>query len=184
MLMVIIKLLLLSALIQASLLAKKETECKLGYSTMFLIAMNEKHLKKEVGYPYLISLNNKTEKKRIFQKYKKYFLDNRTIDCKNKKLCTIIASDMIKNNITNLDLGAFQINYGFHKFKIENYFDLKKSYNISCSIASKYVNDKDLTFENIAKYHSQTRKYNQLYAKSLKKNYQKLLNYTKNANNE
>jgi len=174
--MFLVKGLFISLLLLSSLFAG-EQKCLLKYSTMYIIAMNEKHKDKAVGYPYLISLNNKKDVIKAKEKYKNYFLDNRTIDCINKEKCFQITKNLIADKITNLDLGAFQINYKYHKIKIKDYFNLKKSYIASCKIASQYIKNKQkITFRDIAKYHSHTKKYNRLYADSLRKNYQLVLN--------
>lgn len=149
-------------------------ECSLDYSIMYLVAMNEKHKDRNVGYPYLISFNNKKEAS-VAKHYINGFLDNRTIDCKNEKRCTDILKILFSAKITNLDLGAFQINYHYHKENLSDYFNLKKSYNIGCKIAEKHINNNAVTFQDIAKYHSLSRKYNSIYANSLSRNYKKLL---------
>lgn len=150
-------------------------ECALDYSIMYLIAMNEKHPNREVGYPYLISFNEKgdvvtAKKNRIVG-----FIDNRSIDCESKEKCADIVEQLTKLKIENVDLGAFQINRYWHKIPLKDYFDLKKSYQKGCSIASKFIDSENITFKDIAKYHSLTKKYNNLYANNLKKNYTRVI---------
>lgn len=149
-------------------------QCSLDYSILYLIAMNERHKDRDIGYQYLISFNNKNDVNKAKEKFKG-FLDNRTIDCKNRENCIKIAKYLISNNIKNLDMGPFQINYLYHKYSLSEYFDLKKSYKNSCMIAQNFIDNDHITFSDIARYHSSTRKYNQRYASYLKRNYNSLI---------
>ena len=152
----------------------KASECSLAYSTMYLIALNEKAIERPIGYPYLISFNSSKNVAEAKKTFKKVFMNSRTIDCKNVQLCTKITKSLINNGMSNLDLGAFQINYHYHKIKIKDYFIIEKSYEKSCNIAEQFIDSKNVTFEDIARYHSSTKKYNAIYAKRLKKNYNRL----------
>lgn len=164
------RLIFLSLLVTFNLFAK---ECKLDYSIMYLIAMNERHPQRNIGYPYLISFNNKKDAK-IARKYFNEFIDSRTMDCKNKDKCVEITKILIEANITNLDLGAFQISYRHHKHKIFSYYDLKKSYNIGCLIAQRNIDLNNIKFSDIAKYNSFKKKRNRAYAKKIQRNYLRL----------
>jgi len=150
-------------------------ECSLSYSTMYLIAMNERATEKEIGYPYLISFNKKKDAQEAKKIYKELFFNSRTLDCKNADSCTKILSSLLDNGSDNLDLGAFQINYHFHKIPISHYFKIDKSYSKSCEIAEKFIDKNNVTFEDLARYHSSTKKYNARYARALEINYNKIV---------
>lgn len=141
-------------------------ECKVDDRIMFSIAEVEKHAKRDVGYPYLISLNNTKDKEKLSEDFTPYFLDNRTIDCENYENCILIAKTLIENGVTNLDNGAFQINYNYWKMPLGNYFDIKKSYLKACSIIESH-NTKEWTLRNIANYHSGTPSLNKKYRAKL-----------------
>lgn len=143
--------------------------CEVDDLIMYSIAKNERHPKKPIGYPYLISFNNAKDKEKLGKNIQEFFIDNRTIDCLNSKFCIEILDTLIANGIKNLDCGAYQINYLFWKMPIENYFDIKKSYDKACLIVSSH-NQKFWSWENIAKYHSQTPKYNFSYKQKLLEN--------------
>jgi len=147
----------------------KETFCHVDKSIMEIIAFAEKHNKKEAGYEYLISFNNKRDSKLIQKQLgKKLFLDNRTIDCKNQKLCVQITKYLINTkHIKNLDLGAYQINYIYNKIPLNNYFSFEKSYLKACNIMSSLINKYGYTWKTIAMYHSATPKYNYAYLEKI-----------------
>ena len=130
------------------------SECEIPYEVMYAIAKTERHLKREVGYPYLISINRKKDIKKAKRVYGMLFIDNRTIDCLLKEGCIKVARDLIKMGIKNIDLGAFQINYKFYRYPLEDYFDLKKSYKRACSILTRLKNRYGWSWETIGKYHS------------------------------
>lgn len=159
---------LLFILLFASILPAQDFSCKVDDRIMYAIAKIERHRSTPVGYPYLISINMKqdqiTAKKDA--SLRKYFLDNRTIDCNSKKECVAILKKLQSQKITNLDCGAFQINRQYWSLKDEDYFDVKKSYFKACEIVMSH-NKTKWTWENIAKYHSKTRKYNDKYKKYL-----------------
>ena len=162
-----LKLLISSIILTSSLFAKNA--CSLDGSILSLIATIEGHRKKDIGYPYLVSFNNKKDAKKIKSKLgSDIFLDNRTIDCKNRELCTKITNFLIyTENITNLDLGAFQINYTFHKMKTKDYFSFDESYKKACSFLEELVKRHGYSWETIARYHSGTPKYNYAYLKKI-----------------
>lgn len=147
-------------------------ECSIDDKVMFAIAENERSKYKPIGYPYLISLNNSSDKDKLGESLKKYMLDGRTIDCKYSELCIKILDLLIKNKITNLDLGAYQINYIFYKIPLNEYFDISKSYLKACKIVKKHTK-KDMSWKNIAKYHSGTPEFNKIYREKLMKNVKK-----------
>jgi hypothetical protein len=162
-----IKLILSIWLLTISVFANN-SKCNVDSSLLKIIAEVEKHNQKEVGYEYLISFNNKRDAKFTKNKIgKKIFLDKRTIDCKNKQLCKKITNFLIKQKITNLDLGAFQINYKYHKMEIEDYFSFKKSYLKACGLLSKLIKNYGYSWRTIARYHSATPEYNYKYLKKI-----------------
>lgn len=151
-------------------------ECSVDYDVMYALAMNERHEEREVGYPYLISLNSRSQYAN--DRYAEYFIDQdrRTIDCKNRELCVGIMDDLISNGITNLDLGAMQINYFHHKLPAERYFVLGYSFNKACSLVEQHIEKRGFNWSAIACYHSKTPSINKVYAKKLQENYEKITN--------
>ena len=151
-------------------------ECKVSNDVLLLILNVEKHKNKEIGYPYLISFNNKGDS-RILKKTSigKYFIDSRTIDCKKDEICVDITKTLLEVGINNLDLGAFQINAMYHHLDISDYFDIKKSYKFACGIISNNIRKHGFSLESIARYHSETKKYNIAYQKGLIKSYEVLM---------
>lgn len=133
--------------------------CPIPYKVMYSIAKAESHASKRPGYPYIISFNNNKDAKRVSRLFGAYFMDRRSIDCKDTATCIKIAKYLIKNNITNLDLGAFQINYRWHKYPLSDYFNLKASYNRACEIIYSEVKRYGWSWEAIGRYHS----YNKIY---------------------
>lgn len=152
-------------------------ECKLSHESMVLIAKVEKHPKRKLGYPYLISFNKEKDAIKAQKKYKQFFIPNkgvdRTIDCQSEEMCRIILSNLVKDGITNLDLGAFQINYIYHKMKDYEYFRVAESYEYACSYAQSFIEEYGSTFKALAMYHSKTPKYRNKYAKRLYDEYKK-----------
>lgn len=167
-----ILVLLLSNFLYAN--TEKQT-CSIDKNVIYSILMNE-GLKKRIGYEYIISFNNSSDVKVLKETaLKSLFIDNRTIDCKNEKLCSYILYELTKAKITNLDLGAFQINYGLHNLsKLSDYFDINKSYVFACDYIEKMVKKYGDNFRAYASYHSQTPKFNEKYQKRLKINYEKV----------
>ncbi len=131
-------------------------------------------------YPYYIRTNeNSTLKKfnTIVSKYQyKKTDDNMLIDCISIDNCIKISSELISNNIKNLDLGLFQINYKSFKYPIYSYFNENKSYVNACEVIEEKIkmNKSKWSWEVLASYHSMTPKYNKIYKEKLIKNYKKL----------
>ena len=152
-------------------------ECKLSHESMVLIAKVEKHPARKLGYPYLISFNKEKDAIKAQKKYKKFFIPNkgvdRTIDCKSEEMCRIILADLIKDKITNLDLGGFQINFIHHKLNDYEYFRVAESYEYACSYAQSFVSKYGSTFKALAMYHSKTPKHRNKYAKRMYDEYKK-----------
>ena len=134
----------------------------------------------ERKYPFLIRTNETSTLKEFkniansfgYQKTK----DSMVINCINLENCTNISNALIKNNITNLDLGLFQINYNSFKYPLYSYFDGQKSYLNACKIVKEKIkmNKGKWNWEVLASYHSMTPKYNKIYKKKLINNYIKL----------
>ena len=124
-------------------------------------------------YPYFIRVNSKyNEIKRLIGKNK---FSSSIIDCKNERECIRVTNKLILNNITNFDMGPFQINYHHHKKT-----DVNKMYNINLSkievkkILTRLINKYGYSWKTLGKYHSfqkdrNKRYYLKLYA-YLKKN--------------
>ena len=157
--------------------------CSVDEKIMYSIAEVEKHPKKPVGYQYLISFNNKEDASFAMNIFPYLFLDNRTVDCLDSYTCADVLYTLYNYNIKNLDCGAFQINTKYHNMdRYEDYFDLKKSYKKACTIVEGHIKNK-LSWENIAKYHSKTKKYNEAYKQRLFKVLKKNLKKKRQQNN-
>jgi len=149
--------------------------CNVDDRIMFSIAEIEKHKNRTVGYPYLISFNNKKDIGKLDTDIKKFFIDGRTMDCQDVNTCQSLLSILVKNNITNLDCGAYQINYKFWKIPITDYFDTKKSYSKACNIIENH-NKLKWSWNNIANYHSKTPYINSRYKALLLSSIQRNIN--------
>jgi hypothetical protein len=134
---------------------------------MYALAKNERHLKKDVGYPYLICFNKKEDAKKFKHKYGFLMMDWRTLDCKNKNSCVRIAAEIIKSGIKNIDMGAFQINYLYYKYPIKDYFSLEQSYSNACDILMQLKDKYGWSWATIGKYHSFRKKRSLVYAKKI-----------------
>lgn len=146
-------------------LVADEKKCSISYEVMYQIAVNEYHPKRAVGYPYLISFNSKED---VVNPDGFEMLDNRTIDCKSPEMCMAITKVLIKNKITNVDLGAFQINYKHHKSEdLREFFDLNKSYAKACSFVEALVAENGWSWRTLGMYHSKTEKYNKRYVEKI-----------------
>jgi len=154
--------------------------CYVHDDIMLSILKTEAHFKKGAGYQYLISFNNLKDKKLVKQSIlKKYFIDTRTIDCKNVNLCVKLTKALWSIGILNLDLGAFQLNSKYHKTTAKNYFILKESYKIACNYVEKNIKRKGKNWYAIAGYHSFTKKHNNTYKKLLIRNYKSIIKWKK-----
>jgi hypothetical protein len=148
-------------------------ECEISYKMMWSIAHNEKHKKRAVGYPYLISFNNKKQRFMLKPQHLRMMLDNRTLDCKNQKLCTQIASYLIKKGVRNMDMGPFQVCYYYHgkKMPLKSFFSLNDSYRFANNWAKVLVKKHGCTWQALARYHSGTKTLNTKYARRLQHAY-------------
>jgi hypothetical protein len=145
-----------------SLIAKEE--CSLDYSIMHSIQKIERHSKCKVGYPYLISFNSPEDVSLAKKKFNLNWLDDRSVNCEELIKCETILKKLTKAKIDNLDLGAYQINYKFHKMKFNNYFNNNKSYIKACKILEELIQRYGISADTIARYHSSTNKYKNAYA--------------------
>jgi len=154
-------------------------ECNVPYGVMLSIANVEKLKNTEAGYPYVISFNNKSDYKKakemsFFNEVKDVY-NERNIDCIDKQKCIKLTINLVESNITNLDLGAYQINMNYHKLKISDYFSLSAEYLYACSFLNEiYKRKGKWDWETVATYHSSLKKRNLIYQKLLQKSYKSL----------
>ena len=148
-------------------------ECKISYKMMWSVAHNERHPKRDVGYPFLISFNKKAQRFNLTKEHQQMMLDDRTLDCKNQKLCTFIASYLIQKGVNNIDMGPFQICYYYHgkKMPLESFFSLNDSYLFASTWIKSLVKQHGCTWQALARYHSGTKKLNTSYARRLQNAY-------------
>lgn len=147
-------------------------ECGISHKIMYGIAKVEHHAKRDVGYPYIISFNNPSELKdikKLLSGVGLLILDDRSIDCKNQALCINTTQLLINSKITNLDLGAFQVNYESNVAPLNIYFDLSESYSYACNLVTQHIKKNGFTWESIANYHSKTKSLNTKYKNNLLK---------------
>ena len=151
-------------------------ECKVNYDVIYSIASCERHKEKAVGYPYLISFNESKDAKKARNELTLNWLDRRSVDCINQDECSKQLEDIENLNISNIDIGAFQLNYLFNKFaENKDYFSIKKSYEKACgNVERHYREKKTWDWSTIARYHSKTPVHNRRYAECLIKEYSKL----------
>lgn len=164
---------LLIFLLPIFLFAEKE-KCNVNTKVMYSILLNEAYSKKTVGYQYLISFNNPDDATFARKtKLKKFFKNNRTLDCVNENICVNILKQLVRINITNLDLGPYQINYKSHSTKLNpnDFFNLKNSYLYACNYVGDMIDKYGYNWYAFASYHSQTPYYNKIYREKLKENY-------------
>jgi len=143
---------------------------------MYSIAEVEKHPKRKIGYRYLISFNNTQDALFVSYIFPHLFIDNRTIDCIDSYQCADVLYSLINYGINNLDCGAYQINTKYWEMNdFDDYFDLESSFKKACQIIEHHTK-KDLSWTNIAKYHSGTPRYNEKYKQKLFKILKKNMN--------
>jgi len=147
-------------------------QCSISDAIMLTILKTEGHKARKLGYEYIISFNN-TEDAELVGKsnLQMYFIDKRSLDCKNLKFCVKITKALWKIGIRNLDLGAWQINSNSHFFEAEEYFNFNDSYYNACKYVEKNTGRHGFTWYAIAGYHSFTKEHNYRYQGLLKANY-------------
>lgn len=149
------------------LVANTTNKCTVAYEVMYQIALNEYHPKRKVGYPFIIGFNKGMK---VIAPNGTMLLDSKTVDCKNKDLCVETVQLLIENNITNIDLGAFQINYKEHPKKdIGNYFDLNWSYGYACSYIEKLTARFGWSWKTLGMYHNMKDEFNKPYVEKIQK---------------
>jgi len=148
--------------------------CPVSHEILYLIASAERSEKREIGYPYLISFNNEKEKKQAKKIANFTWIDNRTVDCLNTENCTQALSFLLKNKIKNLDLGPYQLNYKYQKLELNDYFNIKQSYIYACNLIYNNIKKYGYSWDTIAKYHSHTKKYKEIYLKILSRKIKKI----------
>lgn len=174
-----IKIIYISVLLSYSLLMATITqeECQVPKILLETIKLTEN----ETKYPYWIRTNDLSTKnkfKNILKNYNhKINKDEMLIDCLDFTNCINITNALIKNQITNLDLGLFQINYVSYPFSLHTYFDERLSYKRACEVVKEKIklNKNKWSWEVLASYHSLTPDLNRKYKKKLIKNYIKLI---------
>lgn len=163
--MIYIRIILVFFTLSYSKISATEITCSLSYDLMEVIATVERSPKRPVGYPFLISFNESVNYKKVLSSYDFIYIDSRTLDCKNRNNCIKILNYLEENNINNLDLGAFQLNYVHHKFNKKEYFTLENSYQRACSFLETLIKVHGYSWETIARYHSSTPSRNLIYQK-------------------
>lgn len=160
-----IKMLLILFFCFSQKISANEIKCSLSYDLMEIIATVERHHKRPVGYPFLISFNESVDYKKILTLHDFIYIDNRTLDCKNRNNCVKILNYLVSKKIEDLDLGAFQLNYVYHKFNKNEYFTLENSYQRACNFLEGLVKKHGYSWQTIARYHSSTPSHNLKYQK-------------------
>lgn len=173
---ILIKLILLFTVINAETNIE-DFKCTIPDEVMEAILLNENGKQ----YPYYIRKNTLKDIKKflfILSKYEyKKTNDKFLFDCLNKENCMNIAAELTYNDITNLDLGFYQINYGWFKENMNVYFEPELAYKKACQIVYDIaINSDKWDWNEVAKYHSRTPFYNNKYANSLRKKYKKIKN--------
>ncbi|WP_152184862.1 hypothetical protein [Sulfurimonas indica] len=153
---------------------KEVNNCQIDNQILLLIASAERCNQREIGYPYLISFNSKKEKEQARKIANFKWIDNRTADCLDAKNCTEALTFLLKNKITNLDLGPYQLNYIYQKLPLQDYFNVKKSYEYACGLIYQNIKKYGYSWDTIAMYHSHTKKHKEKYLRILSANIKKL----------
>lgn len=135
----------------------------------------------ETSHPYLIRTNDTTTLNKFYTIAERFKFnmtkDSMLIDCINNENCIDITNALIKNQITNLDLGLFQINYESYPYNLHTYFDERLSYLGACEVVKEKIriSKNKWNWEVLASYHSKTPHLNKIYKEKLINNYIKLL---------
>lgn len=135
----------------------------------------------ESSHPYLIRTNDTTTLNKFYTIAERFKFnmtkDSMLIDCINHQNCIDITNALIKNQITNLDLGLFQINYESYPYNLHTYFDERLSYLGACEVVKEKIriSKNKWNWEVLASYYSKTPHLNKIYKEKLINNYIKLL---------
>lgn len=146
--------------------------CEIDAITLAAISANERHMKREPGYPYLISFNNRNDALAVKTAINQGWLDERTLDCKDVALCAEITEALTASGVTNLDLGPYQINYRFYDYPAVEYFDAEIAKERVCRILLEHAERHGWSWQTFARYHSSTPKLNERYRNKLMANVQ------------
>lgn len=155
-------------------IAYKDT-CRVPHILMQSIKLTEN----STQYPYWIRTNDQKNLNKFYNIANQFGYkatnDNLLIDCMNSQNCQNITRYLVASGITNIDLGLFQINYGYYPFELDGYFNEHKAYTKACSIVEeKIINAKRWDWNILANYHSATPYFNEIYKAKLIKNYLRL----------
>jgi hypothetical protein len=124
---------------------------------------------------YIISINTKKDKKRVKELGFK-LVNNRVLKCFTEKYCVYTLNELIKNKITNLDIGSYQLNYTYYKMEnLKDYFIEKKTRVLVENIIIGRINKYGYNWYAIAGYHNLKKKYNEKYQKIFKSKMEKLM---------
>lgn len=171
---------LFTSVIFARNIASNGLEYKKNCAVPHVLVEAVKLTENEKRYPYYIRTNDSDSLDK-FTQIVDSFVHRKTkspklIDCLSKKNCTKISNQLIKNGITNLDLGLFQINYGFYPKTPHTYFDESTAYLTACKVIENKIKiAKKWDWNVLANYHSATPSLNRIYKKKLIDNYIRLL---------
>lgn len=156
--------------------------CNLPYEVMYSIAQTESGYR-DGGYEFVIGVNNSTDidkAKQLLKGYNGEWIENKTFDCKNKDNCISASKALINARIVNIDMGAFQINYKWHKEHlstgVEAAFILPEAYVITCDLVNECIKTYGYNWKGISCYHSRTPDRNIGYANKLAKVINKTFN--------
>ena len=152
------------------------SSCTLDDNLLLAILMNERSLKRDIGYKHIISLNNESDQKKVkkIEEFQSMMIDSRSIDCKDTSTCVEVLTVLLNDNIKNLDIGPYQVNSIYHLNRFETYYELfniDKSRKFACDYITEKIKRLGYTWEAIAAYHSETPRYNEKYQKKLIDNY-------------
>lgn len=115
-------------------------------------------------YPFVLRANSKHEDIDKILLKENVKMKSNIIDCKNKSNCIRLTNMLVKYDITNIDLGPFQINY-YHNKNI----DLNKIFHIESAkfevkvILKKLIDKYGYSWKTIGRYHSFKETRNQEY---------------------
>lgn len=157
-------------------------KCIIPETVMSAILLTEREVRREIGYPFIIRINKEKDLEQsdsLAKELKLTKVSKHVIDCLDYKRCFSMTKKLIDNDIKNIDIGPYQINYFYHPDKIENipqYFNLETAYYKACKFQEKLVKKYGWSWETVARYHSGTKELNEKYQKTLKYHYIRLEN--------
>lgn len=134
----------------------------------------------ETSYVYWIRTNDSRSLNKFYDIAKNFKFnttkDSMLIDCIDNLNCIELTKVLIRNDIKNLDLGLFQINYKKSPFELNTYFDEQLSYIAACKVLKEKIKiaKNNWSWEVLASYYSSTPHLNKIYKKKLIDTYIKL----------